>query len=117
MNTNNIMRFISLLRLLSSQQLYPSESYIQDKQTGTMSARGLFGTRKSGGFLGNLFRTDYKNVGNTNVVHCGDSLYALWEGGKPYLLDPLTLKNKVCFVATHYCMCLFYVIFTMRYYQ
>jgi all-trans-8'-apo-beta-carotenal 15,15'-oxygenase len=79
----------------------PLESYIQDKTTGTMSARGLFGTRKSGGFWGNLFRTDYKHVGNTNVVHCGDSLYALWEGGKPYLLDPLTLQNKVCFMNTH----------------
>jgi hypothetical protein len=89
--------FISNARPFSLLQHLP-ESYIQDKKTGTMSARGLFGTRKSGGFWGNLFRTDYKHVGNTNVVHCGDSLYALWEGGKPYLLDPLTLKNKVCIV-------------------
>jgi all-trans-8'-apo-beta-carotenal 15,15'-oxygenase len=81
-------------RVMFRNRFVETESYIQDKNTGTMSARGLFGTRKSGGFWGNLFRTDYKHVGNTNVVHCGDSLYALWEGGKPYLLDPLTLKNK-----------------------
>lgn len=83
-------------RVLFRNRFVETESYIQDKKSGTMSARGLFGTRRSGGFWGNLFRTDYKHVGNTNVVHSGDSLYALWEGGKPYLLDPLTLKNKIC---------------------
>jgi Lignostilbene-alpha,beta-dioxygenase and related enzymes len=67
---------------------------MEDQRTGTMSARGLFGTMRSGGILANAFRTQHKNVANTNVVHCGDTLYALWEGGLPYALDPLTLENK-----------------------
>jgi len=67
---------------------------MEDKRTGKMSARGVFGTMRSGGLLANAFRTENKNVANTNVVHAGDTLYALWEGGKPYELDPLTLRNK-----------------------
>eukprot|EP00984_Skeletonema_dohrnii_P018188 scaffold8428_cov120-Skeletonema_dohrnii-CCMP3373.AAC.4 len=61
---------------------------------GGISQRGLFGTNKSGGLIANLFQKDFKHVANTHVIHCGDSLYALWEGGLPYLLDPLTLRNK-----------------------
>lgn len=80
--------------ILFRNKFVETKGYIEDKATGKMSARGIFGTMRSGGFFANAFRTDFKNVGNTNVVHVGDDLYALWEGGLPYKLDPLTLKNK-----------------------
>jgi all-trans-8'-apo-beta-carotenal 15,15'-oxygenase len=81
-------------RMLFRNKFVQTEGYLEDQRTGTMSARGLFGTMRSGGILANAFRTTHKNVANTNVVHCGDTLYALWEGGLPYALDPLTLENK-----------------------
>ena len=80
-------------RILFRNKFVETEGYVQDKATGTMTQRGIFGTMRSGGILANIFRTNFKNVANTNVIHVGDKLYALWEGGKPYLLDPLTLKN------------------------
>lgn len=66
---------------------------MKDKETGTMSKRGIFGTMRSGGILANMFRSDFKNVANTNALYAGGKLYALWEGGKPYMLDPLSLAN------------------------
>lgn len=81
-------------QVLFRNKFVETEGYIKDKEMGGMSQRGLFGTKKSGGRIANLFQMDYKHVANTNVIHSGDSLYALWEGGLPYLLDPLTLQNK-----------------------
>lgn len=80
--------------ILFRNKFVETKGYTEDKATGKMSARGIFGTKRSGGFFANAFRTGFKNVANTNVVHVGDDLYALWEGGLPYKLDPLTLKNK-----------------------
>lgn len=81
-------------QVLFRNKFVQTEAYIKDKESGGMSQRGLFGTLKSGGRISNLFQMSYKHVANTNVLHCGDTLYALWEGGKPYALDPLTLCNK-----------------------
>lgn len=81
-------------QMLFRNRFVESEGYLADKATGGMSERGLFGTMKTGGLLNNAFRMGYKHVANTNVIHAGDDLYALWEGGKPYVLDPLTLRNK-----------------------
>ena len=81
-------------RMLFRNKFVETKGYMEDKQTGKMSARGIFGTMRSGGILANAFRSDFKNVANTNVVHVGDTLYALWEGGLPYEINPLTLENK-----------------------
>ncbi|KAL7469546.1 hypothetical protein ACHAXS_010751 [Conticribra weissflogii] len=80
--------------ILFRNKYVETEGYLDDLRAGTMTRRGLFGTMKSGGIGRNAFRTSYKHVANTHVLHAGDSLYALWEGGLPYELDPLTLKNK-----------------------
>lgn len=81
-------------RMLFRNKFVQTQGYMEDQRTGKMSARGLFGTMRSGGIWANAFRTAHKNVANTHVVHCGDTLYALWEGGLPYALDPLSLENK-----------------------
>jgi carotenoid cleavage dioxygenase len=37
---------------------------------------------------------DSVNVANTSVLRQGDTLYALWEGGSAYALDPETLATR-----------------------
>jgi all-trans-8'-apo-beta-carotenal 15,15'-oxygenase len=46
-----------------------------------------------GSLLFNPFDLRFKNVANTNVVHWNGKLFALWEAGKPYELDPRTLET------------------------
>ncbi|MBK6508309.1 MAG: carotenoid oxygenase family protein [Haliea sp.] len=53
--------------------------------------RGV-GTQIPGGILKNMFRMP-GNAANTSVILHGGKLLALWEGGKPYELDPATLET------------------------
>lgn len=64
-----------------------------DMESGGFSARGVFGTPKSGGILNNAFDMNTKNVANTNLILYGDTLLALWEGSCPYELNPRTLET------------------------
>ena len=82
-------------QMLFRNRFVRTDGYVADQKDGIMSRPGIFGTKVSGGFFKNLFRTDFKNVGNTHVLHRNDKLYALWEGGWPYVLDPLTLENDM----------------------
>ncbi|KAG2446058.1 hypothetical protein HXX76_000660 [Chlamydomonas incerta] len=41
----------------------------------------------------NPFDLNFKNVANTGVLPWGGQLYALWEAGLPYLMDPVTLDT------------------------
>ncbi len=58
-----------------------------------------FGTNLPGGPLANWFRMRFKNAANTSVLHRparGDrpeALFALWEGGWPHRLDPVSLDT------------------------
>lgn len=52
-----------------------------------------FGTNLPGGLLGNLFRLNFKNAANTSVIPHGGKLLALWEGGLPHSIDPVTLET------------------------
>ncbi len=82
-------------RVLFRNRFIRTEGYVKDKTTKTMSQPGVFGTKVSGGLFKNLFRQDFKNVANTHVLYSSGTLYALWEAGWPYRLDPLTLENDV----------------------
>lgn len=82
-------------RILFRNRFVRTDGYVEDNEKGIMSRPGVFGTKVSGGFLKNLFRLDFKNVANTHVLYRNDKLYALWEAGWPYILDPLTLENDV----------------------
>jgi all-trans-8'-apo-beta-carotenal 15,15'-oxygenase len=83
-------------KILFRNRFVRTEGFLKDKETGTMSKPGVFGTKVSGGFFQNLFRTDFKNVANTHVLYSNDGvLYALWEAGWPHKLDPFTLENDV----------------------
>ena len=69
-----------------------TEGYIKEQEAGKILYRG-FGTQKPGGWLANIFDTNFKNVANTNVIYWGDKLWAMWEGGQPHQLDPKTLAT------------------------
>lgn len=51
-----------------------------------------FGHNAPGGLLKNIGRLP-ANCANTSLVYHGDKLLALWEGGRPWQLDPATLDT------------------------
>ena len=72
--------------------------HYRNRYVRTQHYRGKSGTRHMGtdalgGFLANVGRLP-TNLANTNVVEHAGRLYALWEGGPPYELDPTTLETK-----------------------
>ncbi len=68
-----------------------TEKYVRESEAQRILYRGV-GTQIPGGMLRNMFRTP-GNAANTSVVLHGGKLLALWEGGKPYELDPATLET------------------------
>ena len=52
-----------------------------------------FGTNLPGGLRRNFLRLKFKNPANTSVLFHGGQLLALWEGGQPHALDPVTLET------------------------
>ncbi|WP_019634251.1 carotenoid oxygenase family protein [Actinomadura atramentaria] len=65
--------------------------YRYGQRHGRTGPRGL-GTQRRGGVLGNMLRPP-ANVANTGVVLHAGQLLALWEGGRPYRLDPDSLET------------------------
>lgn len=51
-----------------------------------------FSTQRAGGMLANALRFP-ANMSNTNVLIHDRRLYSLWEGGRPYRLNPTTLET------------------------
>jgi all-trans-8'-apo-beta-carotenal 15,15'-oxygenase len=69
-----------------------THEFVNEERTGRLLYRGL-GTNLPGGLPRNFLRLRFKNPANTNVVYHGGRLLALWEGGLPYQLDPVTLDT------------------------
>ncbi|RYE86655.1 MAG: carotenoid oxygenase family protein [Myxococcales bacterium] len=67
--------------------------YAAESRAGRMLFRG-FGSNLPGGLRANLLRLRFKNAANTSVVAHGGRLLALWEGGLPHDLDPVTLATR-----------------------
>lgn len=72
--------------------------HYRNRYVRTQHYRGKSGTRHmgtdaAGGFLANVGRLP-TNLANTNVVEHAGHLYALWEGGPPHEVDPVTLETK-----------------------
>lgn len=73
--------------------------YVQTREFRRETAAGRmlyrnFGTNRPGGMWANAFRFHFKNAANTSLLPYGDDLLALWEGGSPYRLDPVTLETR-----------------------
>lgn len=71
-----------------------TEAYQQELAADAVLFRNTFGTQRSGGPLANALDVALKNVANTNIVHWGGRLFALWEAGAPHELDPATLETR-----------------------
>ena len=69
-----------------------TDNYRDETRAGRVVNRG-FGNMRPGGVLANAFRVP-ANVSNTSVVMDGERLLSLWEGGAPYVLDPVTLDTR-----------------------
>jgi len=65
---------------------------MEEALAGRMLYR-TFGTNLPGGLRRNALRMHIKNAANTSVVVHGGRLLALWEGGVPHALDPVTLET------------------------
>lgn len=68
-----------------------TEKFVNESAAQRILYRGV-GTQIPGGMLKNMFRTP-GNAANTSVILHGGKLLALWEGGKPWELDPATLES------------------------
>lgn len=69
-----------------------TEERRNEARAGRMLYRS-FGTNLPGGPLRNVGRLAFKNAANTSVLLEGGTLLALWEGGLPHALDPITLAT------------------------
>ena len=68
-----------------------TEYYLAEEKADRSLFRNVFGN-KPGGAWKNAFDLTLKNVANTNVIEWGKRLFVLWEGGRPYELDPATFE-------------------------
>lgn len=69
-----------------------TREFVAEERAGRILYRG-FGTNLPGGVLSNCLRTRTKNAANSNIVYHAGRLLALWGGGLPHLLDPVTLDT------------------------
>lgn len=75
-----------------SNRFVRTREFLDEERSGRIRYRA-FGTNRPGGWLANALRFRFKNAANTNVIWHGGRLLALWEGGPPHRLDPLTLDT------------------------
>lgn len=69
-----------------------TKEFVKEEQEGKMLYRS-FGTNRPGGIRTNFMRMRFKNAANTSVVYHGGKLMALWEGGLPHEIDPISLST------------------------
>lgn len=91
--------FIAALSFLSNGQVQytgrfvETEYFVREEEQNAILYRNALGTERPGGVLANVLNVNLKNVANTNVVEFGKRLFAFWEAGSPYELDPTTLET------------------------
>jgi len=73
---------------------YVRTPWYDDEQRAGRPLYPNFGTRGPGGYFRRAMRHGApKNPANTNIVRVEDRLLALWEGGRPFQIDPDTLAT------------------------
>ena len=70
-----------------------TDGFKRERRARRIMYRGVFGSKKDGGILANIFDLKQKNVANTNVIFWAGRLLALWEGGLPYRMEPDSLRT------------------------
>lgn len=66
--------------------------YDNEERAGRIIYRCL-GTNRPGGIPANFLKLRFKNAANTHVIAHAGRLLALYEGGPPYALDPVSLET------------------------
>lgn len=79
-------------RVIYRSRFVRTKEYVEEEKAGRILYRG-FGTNIPGGMWTNAFRLQFKNAANTSVAFHSGKLFALWEGGLPYEVDPTTLAT------------------------
>jgi len=79
-------------RVTMRSRFVRTRELIEEEARGARLYRSL-GTNAPGGVLANVFNTRFKNAANTSVALHGGRLLALWEGGLPHVLDPVSLDT------------------------
>ncbi len=67
--------------------------YVRTRHYRGKSGTRHLGTAAAGGWPANFGRMP-PNLANTNIVEHAGYLYALWEGGPPHEIDPVTLETR-----------------------
>jgi all-trans-8'-apo-beta-carotenal 15,15'-oxygenase len=80
------------LGVLYRNRFVRTAAFEDEERAGEVRHRG-FGTPVPGGLRANALRARFKNAANTGVVAHAGVLLALWEGGLPHRIDPLTLAT------------------------
>ncbi|BDA50633.1 Apocarotenoid-15,15'-oxygenase [Coccomyxa sp. Obi] len=68
-----------------------TREFVKEEEADKVLFRNTFGTQRLGGWIANMFDLYLKNPANTNVFEWNSQLFAVWEAGLPYRLDPYTL--------------------------
>ncbi len=76
-----------------SNRFVRTKAWEEEEAANRFLYRGVFGTKKAGGVLANIFDVRLKNIANTNVIQLGGQLLALWEAAEPHALNPTTLET------------------------
>ena len=64
-----------------------------EEKEGRVLFRGTFATQRKGGASKNAGDVYVKNTSNTNICYFKGNLWALFEAGQPYRIDPFTLET------------------------
>lgn len=78
-------------RARATYRFVETEGYVQETKTGRQVLGG-YGMVPPGPYLNRFFH-GIKNAANTAVLAVEGKLLALWEGGLPHALDPITLAT------------------------
>ncbi|KAG2441768.1 hypothetical protein HXX76_003381 [Chlamydomonas incerta] len=72
-----------------------TDGFVKEQEAGRPLFRNSFSRGSADGSpFFNPFDLTFKNVANTGVLAWGGQLYALWEAGLPYAMDPTSLATS-----------------------
>ena len=80
-------------RVYFDSKFVQTAEYIREDAANRFLFRTTFGTQKPGGAWRNFLDLYLKNPANTHVMPWGGKLFALYEAGLPYRLDPYSLET------------------------
>lgn len=75
-----------------SNRYVRTKEFVEEEKAGKMLYRS-FGTNIPGGRRKNFLKMRFKNAANTSIIWHGQKMLALWEGGLPHQVDPVTLAT------------------------